>query len=148
MGFDNYAVLGMRNSNLSEKEITELLSKLQKTCCATRKWIKWHGPHVDFFDAILKSYGDRAEFVRFLIGEEGNLLEVTVYEDGKAVTSEYKLLTLEVFTGYSHSDLLKLPSKQYEKWIESYDKYRRKTVDLAVTQMKLHVLEVEELEDR
>lgn len=126
MGFDGYAILGYRKSKLSSGHIQDLLASLRTTECYTEEWMHWYGTRTAEFDRVLLEYSELAEFVLLIIGEEGNLLEVARYKQGKISKSEFTMLSLEVFTGYSTHSLNKLSDDNYEGWIEAYDAYRKK----------------------
>jgi len=149
MGFEDYAVLGYRNrkNKLSSPDFGALILELVKTGCYTMHWMKWYGSHVDKFDSVLLAYSNLAEFILLIIGEEGNMLEVVSYRDGKMTKSEFSLISLEVFTGYTLRDFNKLKSKEIEKWTELYDDYRRKAQSLSAKRLNLALINVEAPDD-
>jgi len=137
MGVEGYAILGYRKSKLTTSNIKDLLSALMATDCRTEHWMKWYGPHADNFDRILVEYSNLAEFVLFIIAEEGNTLEVASYAHGKMTKQTFSMMTIEMFTGYSHKEFSKLPSKELENWLESYDAYRKGVQSCSATNLKL-----------
>lgn len=143
MGFEGYAILGYRKSSLSPDQLQELIELLKMTECKTTYWMKWNGSHVDRFDSLLLGYSDKAEFFLLIIGEEGNLLEVVSYAHGKTTKSDFTMITLELFTGYSMEELSSLRSKKYEEWITSYEAYKRKFQALTADALGLTLISLE-----
>lgn len=139
MGFESYAILGYRNGkSFTACQLANLITALENTYCYTSCWQQWYGERVKAFDRLLLESSHLVEFFLILIGEEGNKLEVVNYRKGKMTKTEYSMLSLEIFSGYTMKELNKLP--ECEAWTKAYDDYREHIQSTTAESLRLSLI--------